>query len=255
MRSVLDCTTIWMQRWPSLSLGSCSTALEPAGPVWAPDGKHFLYHDYDPSLGDLTLWVADTTGRQTRLFSPSTFPSVGWARFSRDGQWLYFSVGASSVDWSIWRSRPDGSNPVQLTTGTPWAQRPDPSPDNSRVAFRTSDATLGGGIRITDLSTSQPSPWMVSGLEPRWSPTGERIAVIGGGPLMLVSADGSDPHAIGPTNTIFGQYAYDQTFDWSPDGKWLVVSHDNMIELLQVDTGLLLPLAWSQAAGQPAWGP
>lgn len=177
--------------------------------------------------------------------------------FSKDGQWLYFSVGATDNSWSIWRSHPDGSNAVQLTTGTPWAQRPDPSPDNSKVAFRTSDSVLGGGIRVTDMSTGQPSPWIVSGLEPRWSPTGERIAVMpdGTGPLMVVAADGSNPHAITGANTNFGWQLYDQNFDWSPDGKWLVVSYNYMIQLLQVDTGLLLPLAWSQIAGQPAWEP
>lgn len=224
-----------------------------AGPVWARDGKHFLYHNYDYSLGGLELWVADTTGQAARLFPRGTFHSVGWARFSADGQWLYFSVLATdNLSWSIWRSHPDGTSPVQLTTGTPWAQRPDPSPDNSRVAFRTAT-----GIRTTDLSTSQPSSWIVPGLEPRWSPTGERIAVMpdGNGPLMLVGADGSNPHAITAANTMFGWQLYDQNFDWSPDGKWLVVSYNYMIQLLQVDTGLLLPLAWSQFAGQPAWEP
>jgi hypothetical protein len=176
-----------------------------ASPVWARDGKHFLYHNYDYSLGGLELWVADTTGQTARVFPRGTFHSVGWARFSKDGQWLYFSVSESSNSSSIWRSHSDGSNAVQLTTGTPWAQRPDPSPDNSKVAFRTFDGTLGGGIRITDLSTGQPSPWIVPGLEPLWSPTGERIAVMpdGGGPLMLVSADGSNPHAITAANTKF----------------------------------------------------
>jgi Tol biopolymer transport system component len=223
-----------------------------AGPVWAPDGKHFLYHNYDASLGALELWVADTTGQASRLWPRGTFHSVGFARFSRDGRWLYFSVGATDNTWSIWRSHPDGSGAVQLTTGTPWAQRPDPSPDDSRVAFRTQ-----GGIRVSDLATGQASPWVVNGLEPRWSPTGERIAVMpdGVGPLMIVSADGTNPHPITAANTNFGWQLYDHSFDWSPDGKWLVVSYNYMIQLLQVDTGLLLPLAWSVVAGQPSWQP
>ena len=61
--------------------------------------------------------------------------------------------------------------------------------------------------------------------------------------------------AITAANTIFGRTQYDQTFDWSPDGKWLVLSYNSMIQLLQVDTGLLLPLAWSHPAGQPSWEP
>jgi hypothetical protein len=34
-----------------------------------------------------------------------------------------------------------------------------------------------------------------------------------------------------------------------------VMNHNDHLELLQVDTGLLLPLAWSGIIGQPAWQP
>src|SRR6266700_1171312 len=59
-----------------------------------------------------------------------------WVRFSSDGQWVAY-VHAS--DLTLWRSRADGSDPLQLTVPPLRAFTPDWSPDGKMLAFAASE--------------------------------------------------------------------------------------------------------------------
>jgi WD40-like Beta Propeller Repeat len=235
-----------------------------AAPAWSPDGRRFVYSTYRSSGGTIgELFVADTTGQARRLLPSGTFRHAAYARHSRDGTWIYFSGQLPDLSWSVWRVHPDGSGMERIGTdmgGSTVNWRPDASPDGTRLVF-TSLGSIdppGNGwvIRTAELASHQTSPWLVGGLTARWSPTGERIAIMpdANGAVRVVNADGTNSRAV-TTGGGFGGQLYMQAFDWSPDGQWLIMNHDYMITLLQVDTGLFLPLAWAGVIGQPSWRP
>jgi hypothetical protein len=91
---------------------------------------------------------------------------------------------------------------------------------------------------------------------PRWSPSGEWIAFLrdftsgGYGAVWLMRPDGSEAHAV--TNP--GVY-YTDGLDWSPDGEWLAGFGGTGISLVQISTGLLLPIAQLNNYHTPAWRP
>lgn len=232
-----------------------------AAPAWSPDGKHFVYSTYRSSGGTIgELFVADSTGQTSRLLPSGTFRHVADARYSRDGTWIYFSGQLADLSWSVWRVRPDGNGMERVAAnvggwGVNW--RPDPSPDGTQLVFTSLDSAGGSVIRTMQLASSQASSWRVSGGTGRWSPTGERIAVMPdeNGAVRVVNADGTNSRVVATEDGRFGWQVYMRPFDWSPDGQWLILNHDFMIKLLHVDTGLLLPLAWAGVIGQPTWRP
>ena len=55
-------------------------------------------------------------------------------RFSRDGEWVAY---VSYPEGTLWRSRVDGSDRLQLTSPPVIAALPHWSPDGTQIAFRT----------------------------------------------------------------------------------------------------------------------
>jgi Tol biopolymer transport system component len=94
---------------------------------------------------------------------------------------------------------------------------------------------------------------------PRWSPVADVIAygahkasepqqyaII----IWLIDPDGSNPRpASNPTD------AYLPEIDWSPDGRWLIATSydDGVLHLIDTQTGLTLPLAFTKSLRQPSW--
>ena len=115
--------------------------------------------------------------------------SVTDVTYSRDGQWMVY---LSYPDDSVWRSRADGSERLQLTYNPPMsAFFPRISPDGKQVAFVGKNKQgsrayivdmLGGEARLI-----QSSSW----IPPAWSPDGKSL-------VMNISTDKSriDPDAL-----------------------------------------------------------
>lgn len=80
--------------------------------------------------------------------------------FSRDGKWVAY---ASYPDHTLWRSRSDGTERMQLTYPPLDAATPSISPDGKRVAFRTSNWDLyvigidGGPTQLIEKHSDRPS--------------------------------------------------------------------------------------------------
>ena len=228
-----------------------------ASPHWAPDGKRFVFTSFvlsRDSGGE--LFLADSTGATTRLLPAGTFRNSADPRYSSDGAWIYFSGQNNDRLWSLWRIHPDGTGAQQLGNNLGGANvdwRPSPSPDQSRVAFTTQGSNVqdNWGIRVATLPAGPASSWIVPGITARWSPDGDRLAVMPDGPLeiKIIDPDG----VILKTIPLAAKELHEHAFDWSPDGKWLVFSYDDRLHLLEVDTGLLLPLEWSKAMTAPSW--
>jgi Tol biopolymer transport system component len=91
------------------------------------------------------------------------------ATFSDDGKWVAY---LSYPDHSVWRSRSDGAERMQLTFPPVEALNPFISPDGSRVAYTTDSGTflvdINGGTAKKIYQTSQ---------NPMWSPDGKSILI------------------------------------------------------------------------------
>jgi Tol biopolymer transport system component len=94
----------------------------------------------------------------------------------------------------------------------------------------------------------------VLGRSPRWSPQGDRLAYIDALDLL---------HVVRPDGTgdalVAGGRTAQPGLGWSPDGRWIVYVGQSGLALVEVESGMVLPLALRGPGGtnleQPAWRP
>lgn len=137
-------------------------------------------------------------------------------------------------DTGLWRIEPDGTGLTNLSATVPTSP-PQPSPDGSMIAF-----VSGKDLYVIPSGGGSPakvaSGEMVAGQRLGWSPDGSTLGYVtldvttpgneqgwavpskGGQPQMLATlAENAPPN--GPT--------YQCSVQWSPDGKWVLVSGEN----------------------------
>jgi len=143
----------------------------------------------------------------------------------------------------------------QLTLAPGLEVDPAISPDGEMVAYAAGPFTamqifvrrLSGGrtIQLTDDST-RTHRW------PRWSADGSLIAFQSAGGIFVVPALGGSPRPLLPvdSDTILG-------FDWSPDGRRIVVAvgWGGVLRIAELDGGKLVDLPGTHDASMPAWSP
>jgi Tol biopolymer transport system component/DNA-binding winged helix-turn-helix (wHTH) protein len=181
-----------------------------------------------PSLDGKRLFVVGNQPRvelfrfnqQTHEFDPYLKGiSGGSVDFSRDGKWITY---VSYPDMSLWRSRPDGSEKMQLTFPPVRAYGARWSPDGSRIAF--------GDVQFH-------RPWKIS-----------VIPSSGGGSPELPVEASSDAAETDPT--------------WTPDGKSIIFARSEsagegkgMIYRLDLSSGKIFPIPGSQGFRSPRLSP
>jgi serine/threonine protein kinase len=153
--------------------------------------------------------------------------SAGEVEFSRDGKWITY---ISYPDDILWRSRPDGSERLQLTFPPMRAALAHWSPDGSRIAFSATTAGQpwkvflvpregGGSAPLTAENESETDPtWSADGkhLAIGRQPTGQQHSYID----VFEVATGKASRLPG-SQDLFGPR-------WSPDGRSIVaISGDN----------------------------
>lgn len=234
------------------------SSLREMNPAWGPLGDRLVF------IGPYyegNVFVVDTSGRDRPLLAPPAgVATVTWPRYSRDGQWTYFS--ATLIPYGVfvlWRVRPDGTGLEQLTSMSSGEGvfYPSPSPDGGRLAYSGwiagPNATLAT-LRILDLATKISTDLGIQrAYGPLWSPVDDRIAYIeitaaNATRLHIVHADGSNDRVIADGAFLLGM-------DWSPDGKWLIVRRNNVLCVISAETGLILPIPYFNQLFQPSWRP
>lgn len=219
-------------------------------------GDAGLVYQYTVLGGATRLYVSDLAGNRRPLFSdPAGEHDESSPRPSHDGIWVYFGYG--NYDGDVWRVHVDGSGLERVTGPAPAYQGdtdPDPSPDGSQVVSRR---LTSSGFRLTvrDLTNGTERQFGVPGLLPRWSPDGTLIAYLDGDmdrdifSIFVIGSDGTGARQVSEPGRVYGP----KGLDWSPDGEWLVAKSSVTLDLVQVKTGLTLPLAFGETYFYPSW--
>ena len=244
--------------------------------TWAPAGGGMAF--VDRSQGDYfyggRVFVRDAGGAEAPLLADYTpYETQRTPAFSRDGAWVYFAGRATHT--SIMRARLNGGGLEAVATpappGSPWytdtSAAPDgayhsyadpaPSPDGRYLAYSgLASCCVPWVIYVRELATGRTTKRPGAEL-PKWLPGTDTLVAHSAAGFVLVRPDGSTVRSVAyPAVTTLGG----MLFDVAPDGRWLAVSANiegpsRRIELLSLETGMRLPLAFTTDMGSPAWRP
>ena len=237
--------------------------------TWAPSGTRMAIQDN----GGATPYcyyegfaaVLDTLGSETQLLPVGDCSSFMEAQrsphFSHDEAWVYFeraryASGPGSFGSTIFRIHPDGTGlePVIAPTDTAAlaGMDPAPSPSGRYLAYRTYDPYPDLKFRVLDTSTGVTTT--ITGADgARWMQRADTLVALSASisrPLVLLRPDGSEVRSVPHGADWPGSFPY----ALSPDGQWAVVQR-GVLELVNLESGLELPLAFTVGMGSPAWRP
>src|SRR5208282_554132 len=184
-----------------------------------------------PSPDGKKLFVAGRQGRgelvrydaQSHQFVPFLSGiSAGELDFSRDGKWVTY---VSYPDYALWRSRVDGSDPLQLTFPPMSADLPRWSPDGSQIAFV--DSEIGKLLKIFLVPANGGTPQELlpesrNQVDPAWSADGKQIAFgrigfVGSTEKVALQLMDLTTHQVSVIPGSDGLFSP----RWSPDGRYV----------------------------------
>jgi serine/threonine protein kinase/Tol biopolymer transport system component len=181
--------------------------------TWSPDGKK-LFAQGLQNRGELIRYDA-----QRRAFVP--FLSGIWAsdlRFSLDGQWVAY---VSYPEGTLWRSRVDGSDRLQLTNSPVFAAQPRWSPDGTQIAFMDIQAGRPWKIWIISAQGGAAQEMLAENLpqlDPGWSPDGKQMvfsrSITNEQNIQLLDLDSKKMSIIPGSQGLYSPR-------WSPDGRYI----------------------------------
>ncbi|HLM59684.1 MAG TPA: hypothetical protein VK308_02660, partial [Pyrinomonadaceae bacterium] len=177
--------------------------------------------------GKHSLKSANADGKNIRPLTGGT--EDVYPHFTADGQAVIFQRGLKDKLVTLWRVSLTDKNPVQITRthGT----HPTVSPDGTQAAHYFMDAETDNLWRVHLISTADGSfinkltfPTAVTERRMRWHPSGKFIGQIlyegENIKLLLLPTDGSQPQIVSGLGN--GDVNW---FDWSRDGRQIVVSN------------------------------
>lgn len=144
-----------------------------SSPVPSSDGKKLFVVGEEPRV---ELFRYDLQARRFDPYLPGF--SAGPVDFSPDRKWMAY---VSYPDMTLWRSRLDGSDKMQLTFSPVRAYEPRWSPDGSQIAFMDVQFSRPWKIRMLSSSGGGSPELLVPGgadeaeADATWMPNGESI--------------------------------------------------------------------------------
>jgi len=190
-----------------------------------------LYSSVVPDISGRKLFVQGTQQRGELVrydaVAKQFVPFLGGisasdVAFSRDGKWVAYTT---VPDYTLWRSRVDGSERLQLTYPPAAATLPSWSPDGTQVAYISVQA--GKPIKIFLVSAQGGSPEellpeQVGEVDATWSPDGGQLAFgrisafnVGTKDIQLVDMKTRQTSTLPGSAGLFSPR-------WSPDGRYLL---------------------------------
>jgi serine/threonine protein kinase/Tol biopolymer transport system component len=161
--------------------------------------------------------------------------SAGELDFSRDGEWVTY---VSYPEGTLWRSRINGTDRLQLTDASSIASLPRWSPDGQQIVYV--DKQPGKPQRMVIVPSQGGAPQelvseSLDQLDPAWAPDGKRIAYgrnffVGDEALTIQLLDLN-------TRRVTTLPASENLFSprWSPDGRYLAAITRDSKKLLIYD--------------------
>ena len=238
------------------------------GLQWSPSGDRILFgRNWAPQVCFTERLYSTTMTGAVQKIRPDTAPLAGeyWPRMTADGQWIYFSGRPGHQNGEIWRVRPDGTGAERIGPAAGFYdidQHPSPSPDGAEVVYastRETESTIN--LRVINTATREVRDLGRLGMAPSWSPLGDQIAFIRDGHYYVVASHGSNERPLAASRASAGM---PDAPSWSPDENWIVgVVVDpgayaplyGRLALIEVATGLVLPLGWTAQLMYPSWRP
>ncbi|HET8678169.1 MAG TPA: winged helix-turn-helix domain-containing protein [Blastocatellia bacterium] len=195
-------------------------------PTSTRDGRYVLYTSV--RAGRSNIWRMEIDGGNAKQLTAGENNRL--PQCSADGKWVVYEK-YEGVNYVFWKVSIDGGEPVRLTENT-ISLRPAISPDGKSIACHYEDEA-GVNIAIIPIEGGEPTarfgyaPGTDYGGYIRWTPDGRALTYItylgsGDSRIWIQPTDGGAARVL--TDFKSGQVFY---FDWSPDGKNLVVAHGN----------------------------
>jgi Tol biopolymer transport system component len=198
-------------------------------PVPSKDGKN-LFVVGALSRGELSRYDANSS-----QFVPFLSGiSADGVNFSKDGQWVAY---VSFPDRTLWKSKPDGSERMQLSYPPLAAFSPRWSPDGQQIVFYVFSpgqksklymVSAGGGTPRELMPTDSQDEW-----DPTWSADGTRIAFGGGSrdpnaTVRILDLKTQQVSILPGSNGLFSPR-------WSPDGRYIAAMPPDSSGLMLFD--------------------
>ena len=194
-----------------------SSPLTLSSPLPSKDGKK-LFMIGQTYRGELTRYDA-----KSGQFAPFLGGiSAEYVDFSKDGQWVSY---VSYREGTLWRSKLDGSERLQLTYPPMYPVLPRWSPDGKEIIFFEFALSGDKPARIYEVSPDGGSPRQLlpddhsQQLDPNWSPDGSKI---------IFAGESNDPTSVIHIFEIASRKISDLPGSqglysprWSPDGRYI----------------------------------
>jgi dipeptidyl aminopeptidase/acylaminoacyl peptidase len=178
--------------------------------------------------------------------------SAEYVDFSKDGAWVTY---VSYREGTVWRSKADGSERLQLTYPPMYAVLPRWSPDGKTILFFEFAVSADKPARIYEVSVDGGSPRQLlpedhqQQLDPSWSPDGSKI-VFGGEsntPASFIRVLDLTSHKVSNLPESQGLFSP----RWSPDGLYITAFSSDSRRLLLFNSQTQ---KWSELAnGSFSW--
>jgi len=218
------------------------------GPVPSRDGKKIFVRGWQPR-GELIRYDA-----KSGQFVPylSGISAMG-LDFSRDGEWVAYN---DATDGTLWRSKMDGTQKLQLVALPMLAYLPRWSPDGKQITFFGHPPGEPWQIYVVPAAGGAPELLYHSATnlaDPSWSPDGKSLAFgenslnNQGSAVYILDLKTRNASKLPGSDGLFSPR-------WSPDGRYIAAIPLDSLRLMLFD---LTSQKWTELASifvaYPAW--
>jgi len=218
------------------------------GPVPSRDGRKIFVVGWQPR-GELVRYDAKS-GQFTRYLDGISAMGLD---FSHDGQWVAYNDG---TDGTLWRSKVDGTQKLQLVLPPMQAYLPRWSPDGGQIAFFGHPPGEPWQIYMVPAAGGAPQLLYRSSInvaDPNWSPDGKSL-VFGenslnnqGSAIYILDLKAQNVSKLPGSDGLYSPR-------WSPDGRYIAAIPLDSLKLMLFD---LSTQKWSELArifvAYPTW--
>ncbi len=180
--------------------------------------------------------------------------------FSKDGRWITYS---QYPDLTLWRSKIDGSDRMQLTFAPMKTFMPRWSPDGKQIVFI--GITVQGRHNYLVAADGTGTPQLIRGVpseagetDPDWSPDGNSLVFSGAPAFFTLKSNSNAIHILDMrTRKVTTLPGSDGLFSsrWSPDGRYIAAmpNSSRSLKVYDLTTGTWSDLGLDFFAAFPQW--